>query len=93
MLEHSSRDIRRTRSNIQSFANVKFPAQELWMRNYDKMFWAFSIQNGEIVSTVGELHNRTYKCRINHYPYSQELLDTLIEQRKDENFECFSILS
>ena len=74
-------------------AKNKFPARELWINN-DFDFFAFEKYQNELIITEGKynINNSTldFTTKTQYVPDTEESLNTFLNTKIDEGFECFA---
>ena len=82
----------RVRRIIQSRAGILFPAKELWFNDASE-FLCFDVNNNKIFITSGMIKNKRilYKTqRIETFDIPS-YLDNMLENIKENGYECYSI--
>jgi hypothetical protein len=92
--------IERQLDNIKLFlqrkgVNIIFPAQELWFNNNTLNFWAYDIENDNIlVITNGEFKNNIieYKTRRILTENIEDVLNHNLDNIINQGYTCYSMM-
>lgn len=75
---------------IQKIAGNSFPADELWIN--DNKFWAYELERRKVILTEGNVREGhvTFTSEVIHTIEPEEMIESLIIQKKSEGFLCFA---